>query len=40
MNSSDSLSRIKIEKLNSIIDRKNSIIDTLNSNNESVKLVL
>lgn len=36
MNSSDSLSRIKIEKLNSIIDRKNSIIDTLNSNNESV----
>lgn len=34
--SSDSLSKIKIEKLNSIIDRKNSIIDTLNSNNEPV----
>lgn len=34
--SSDSLSKIKIKKLNSIIDRKNSIIDTLNSNNESV----
>lgn len=33
---SDSLSKIKIEKLNSIIDRKDSIIDTLNSNNESV----
>ncbi len=35
--SSDSLSKIKIEKLNSIIDRKNSIIDTLDSNKESIK---
>jgi len=34
--SSDSISKMKIEKLNSIIDRKNTLIDELNSNKEIV----
>lgn len=36
INSSDSISKIKIEKLNSIIDRKNKLIDEINSNKEII----